>query len=306
MTISLDPSVPMARAQQCVTYSASAWKLMGKQGSWLKVQQRAANCLRAFNSRTGHDATAWFAAFNTRDRNNEPDILIAMYFATDVKVSPEQMASFDAPFETDPGVWTRDGMHPRHEYSFPSLHVRSAKLYQVWLDINNRLVTRQLKRGSQGIAVWDRAFPKASADDYLPNIRHAEGTFPEDNSDAKRHKDRLKLAFAMAVSQDIVAADGRIDPGEVAFMAKTFPPRRLGTYNLNDPGERAAVYAQARTELKDVLGHHEKLALLSTFFATCYADGSIDPAELVVLKTACADLGLERAEVAMQLAKLWK
>ena len=54
-----------------------------------------------------------------------------------------------------------------------------------------------------------------------------------------------------------------------------------------------------------MLGYHEKLGLLSTFFAACYADGKVAVQELRALREVSSALGLENADVVKYLQRLW-
>ncbi len=305
MAIPMDPSLPMPTTAEALSYSAEASKLLPTSAYWLAVQRKAAACLRMFNNHTGFDGAVWFGVREFRNGDNQLDWLVTMYFTTDAPLQPGDLDRFEQPFAGDLAPWVRDGIHPRADDAFPALYIRGTTLYQVWGESNGQLVYPKFVRDYDGMTVAWMPYNEAQMSDFLPHIRHAVGTRRGVNADMLMRKERMKIAFAMAVVQDIVAADGVIDPGEVAFLRENFPPRRLTKYKLADPGERAAVYQEARRRLAGMLGYHEKLALLSTFFATCSADGSIDPSELVVLKQACEDLGMPRSAVAQHLAKLW-
>ena len=116
---------------------------------------------------------------------------------------------------------------------------------------------------------------------------------------------QLKLAFAYRVAERVVEADGQVLDDERAFLMRTFPAEQLEELWLDDLGLRDQLAERAETELRDLIGYHEKVGLLSTFFAACLADGSIAVQELKVLKEASQTLGLDKTEVVNYLQKLW-
>ncbi len=103
----------------------------------------------------------------------------------------------------------------------------------------------------------------------------------------------------------MIEADGRVVDDERAFVLRTFPAEELEARWLDDPAVRDPLAERAATELAHMLGYHEKLALLSTFFAACYADGQVAVQELRVLKEASEALGLDREEVVEYLRRMW-
>jgi len=93
---------------------------------------------------------------------------------------------------------------------------------------------------------------------------------------------------------------------EQQFLAQAFPHDEREELWLADQEELAQQFAYAEVELPALLSHHEKLAMLSTFYAACAADGEVHPDELRVLKHACATLGLEDRDVESKLQQLWQ
>ena len=109
---------------------------------------------------------------------------------------------------------------------------------------------------------------------------------------APEQRDRLKVAFALAISQLVVRADGVVVPDEERFLREMFPPALLQSLNLDDPDTFAEVRDIAFREISEVLPREEKLQLIGLFFAMCEVDAEVDVRELEVLALAADQLGL--------------
>ena len=111
------------------------------------------------------------------------------------------------------------------------------------------------------------------------------------------HKDRLKVAFAIKISEMIVKADGVIQPSEKEFLEEAFPAEMLAALGLEDPAEYETLRNLALDELPDLLDREEKLMLVGLFLAVCESDSEIDVRELEVLALAADQLGLPFEDV---------
>jgi tellurite resistance protein len=288
----------------CVTWSSEARKVLGVgKGAWRDLQQVAALALQHFHAKTGHDAAVWFADEPLTDADNRPGTLIAMYFGTDAKATKDDLAAFEPPIAQSGLPWSADGVHERPDTAFPSLGVRKGTLYQVWEDGPDPTATSLTSGFSSRRKLT--AFSRATEDDFLPWVKHAIGVFAVPDPEKARNRRQLEVAFAYRIAERIVAADGVVDAAEQAFLERMFTADELGALWLDDPDLREAMARTAEKDLGAQLGHHQKLALLSTFYAACYADGRVELRELKVLKDACAALGLDNQEVVASLKKLW-
>lgn len=144
----------------------------------------------------------------------------------------------------------------------------------------------------------------ATADDVPPELPHAITADPE-YGEAQRHDERLRLAFAMHHTDAIVAADGVVQERESAFVRNLFPADVVRSLGLDSPAARAEQFEEARTALRERLGHHDKLALIGLFFSACYSDGTLDAREMKVLKDAGEQLGLSKDQVVKYLRRFW-
>ena len=119
------------------------------------------------------------------------------------------------------------------------------------------------------------------------------------------HRDRLKVAFALSISQLLVRADGVIVPDERAFLEEMFPQTMLVRLGLDDPERYAEVRDLAFRDVASVLDRDEKLQLLGLFFAVCEVDADIDVRELEVVTLAADQLGLSFDDVVARLTGLF-
>jgi uncharacterized tellurite resistance protein B-like protein len=180
--------------------------------------------------------------------------------------------------------------------------VYRGEIYQVWVHTGSENVVCELSMvGKRRI----RQLHASEPEDFLPFVKHAVGSNQPTDPAAALLKRKLKFAFALDVSRRIVEADGIIDEGEKDFLRRTFSDEELAELGLDEADDQMRMYDQAEAELKDLLGHHEKLALLSTFFAACYSDGKLDVREIRLIKEASSVLGIDNSDVVSYLQKLW-
>jgi uncharacterized tellurite resistance protein B-like protein len=121
----------------------------------------------------------------------------------------------------------------------------------------------------------------------------------------EQESERMKLAFALGITERILQADGVLDPQEAQWVEELFPPDLTARLGLSDASIRAEYFDAACELLPAALGHHDKLALVGLFFSACFSDGRVDAREMRVLKEAAEKLGLTREEVVKYLQRFW-
>ena len=291
-------------SRECLVISGDASRTIGRPGrSWQDLQRLAAFALQQLFHTGRHDAVAYVADLPFTDQSMRATTLVALYFCTDGALSEEDLKALATPFEKPDRAtdWSIDGVHALSDEAFPTLAIHKGALHQLWIDPKDPVCVTLSASGLRTRRTI-RTFGQSSERDFLQWVKHSVVKDPPPPRTQER--ERLKLAFSYRVAQRIVAADGVIDKGEKAFMEKTYLSE-LEEYGLTDERELDRLVVRAETELEQMLGHHEKLALLSRFFATCYSDGKLDVRELKVLKAASASLGLESQTVMQHLQKLW-
>lgn len=300
-------ALALAASEHCATWTADARPLfrMGAR-PWKDVLQAPVVALHLFHQLTGEPMTLFVACHAWTNQEHRPGTLVSLYFATDAAVSREQLETLGRPLTGLAGGWASDGIHAVPDYGFPVLQIQEGRLYHVWerepdAPPFSTIVVARGPRARPERVTWDSGAPQR----FLDDTRHAVGRIPTVHHGDRQLREQLKLAWAYRVAERVIEADGQILDDERAFLLRSFPPEQLEALWLDDLALRDQLAERAETELRDLIGYHEKLGLLSTFFGACYADGTLAVQELKVLKEASQALGLDRGEVVNYLQKLW-
>lgn len=120
--------------------------------------------------------------------------------------------------------------------------------------------------------------------------------------------DELKLAFGWHIVNQILGADGRVDPVEARFLARTFPAllmERSGFVAADgaftDRWHEALGEALLRLPTLSVA---ERVAMIDTFFRAAVVDDQFELAEAGVMHRAARLLGLREDQYAELVEKL--
>lgn len=304
----LDPTpIALPLPEHCPTWTVEARSFFAR-GSrrWSDLVHTAVLALQNFHHVSKADACVYLAAHSWTDGDNRPGTLISLYFATQARIGRDALTALGRPLQASGQGWSDDGIHAAPDYAFPLLATDKGELVHVWMDAEGEhpYGCELTSRGAQArvVEVW---FNQADPERYVPHAHHRRGTWNHADDARVQHREQLKLAFAYRVAERVVEADGVVDADERAFLASTFDPAHMESLWLDDPALRETLARQAEVELADLLGYHEKLGLLSTFFGACYADGKVAVQELKVLKEAAQALGLDNTEVVNYLRRLW-
>ncbi|NCG20246.1 MAG: hypothetical protein GWP91_14650 [Rhodobacterales bacterium] len=299
--------VALAMPEHCMTWSGDAKELFLRGiRSWKTVLQEPVLAMQNLHHNCDADLTLYVATEPWIDSQNRRGTLVSLYFATDAVIDRDDVVSLGKPLGKEDSNWRSDGVHPAPEHAFPCLALRDGEVTHVWLeDEQGTHFTYDLLATGNSARSEQIYFGDAGAERFWPHAKHAVGTWCRADDDVVQHREQLKLAFAAKVTQRVVEADGAVGDSERDFLARTFPEDQLKALWLDDLALREALARQAEQELADLLGYHEKLGLLSTFFAACHADGKVDVRELRVLREASRTLGLENADVVKYLQRLW-
>ena len=113
--------------------------------------------------------------------------------------------------------------------------------------------------------------------------------------------ERLKLAFAWHLCQQVVDADGAILPEERAFLESHFPREQLVAHGLADAEGRwtdafGATVEEAFRILPGALSADEKTSLMHMLKEASRSEGSTPDAEANVLIVAARILGVRPSD----------
>lgn len=291
-------SLPLSR--EALTFSVDVRRLAGEDPwRWEGVLRLGGRALAA-GLKADATASAWVACLPWTDRKHEETEILTLSLATDQALTREQVGALCRPILRAGRGWSLDGVVSLPSGAFPVL-VSDGEIYRTWkkdYEGLHRLAIPVLGPPSQTARLGEGDPPDGPEE--FANAFADTGTDPG----LGQERERLKLAFATRVARAITSADGVLDNREAAYMAEHFGDDKLARFGLGDPAKLAVAQAEADERLADLLGHHEKLALLSGFFAACWADGNVDVRELRALREATAQLGLHPQEVAGYLLKV--
>jgi uncharacterized tellurite resistance protein B-like protein len=291
----------------CATWTTEAHQLLSKgTRRWHTVLQTPILALQNLHQASGADATLFVGLHPWTDADGRPGTLISLYFATDARISKQHLSALGRPLEIAGQGWSDDGIHGAPDHAFPVVAMHKGELHYVWSDDDddNPFVYEVSGTGLRA-RVEAVLFTKAVPGRFFEHAKHSRGRWAQPEDARIQHKEQLKMAFAYRVAERVVEADGVVDADELAFLKRTFQADQMEALWLDDPALRDTLARQAEVELADMLGYHEKLGLLSTFFGACYADGKVQVQELKVLKEAAGALGLDNADVVSYLRRLW-
>ena len=266
---------------------------------WEGVLRLAGRALES-GATAGANASAWVACLPWTDRKHEQTEILTLSIVTDAVLTRQQVGALSRPVLSARRGWSLDGVVSLPAEAFPVL-VSLPEIHRTW---------RRDYDGTYRVAI--PALGPPSRTERLTEDHGPDG--PEEFADAiadtgtdpgiRSERERLKLAFATQVAREITGSDGVLHDREQAYMSENFSEEKLAAYGLDDESGFSVALTEADERLAEMLGHHEKLALLSGFFAACWADGNVDVRELRALREASAVLGLQPQEVAGYLLKV--
>ncbi|MEN0064369.1 MAG: hypothetical protein AAGA48_19640 [Myxococcota bacterium] len=122
---------------------------------------------------------------------------------------------------------------------------------------------------------------------------------------AEEAVERMRLAFALHHALRVVDAMSGPRVADHEYFEELFPPDLVERLNLIDPNARDAAVADARQVLPDVLGHHDKLAMVGLLFSVSFSEGPLGAAQMRALRDAAHELGVTNEQVVNYLQRLW-
>lgn len=302
MPVPIRGEIALPTNPNCVLYAASADDAM--RDGWTKLQRTAWSALEQFYSSCGIDCVAYFGRRSWLDRRNQPTNQLLLMFVMDGPASSEDLELIANVFRQSPVLWSTGAMESMPPDAFPSLCVKSGKMYQLWSTIEGQPRYLRMQLTEHRLAIVGASVDAVSGADFLPYMKHVVAGRRRVRDEDWR-MERMRIAFAHHFSRQIMEADGVIHAEEREFMARVFPSDVMESMGMADRAARKEALEDAMTQLPHLLGHHDKLAMIGLFFGVCHADGNLDAREMRVLKEAASILGLEGNEVVSYLTRLW-
>ncbi|MCB9670827.1 MAG: TerB family tellurite resistance protein [Alphaproteobacteria bacterium] len=302
MPVPIQGEIALPTNPNCVLYAAPAAQAMDE--GWTALQRTAWSALEQFYSSCGIDCVAYFGRRSWLDRRNHTVSQLLLMFVMDGPASSSDLQLIEAVFKRSPVQWSVGAMESMPQDAFPSLCVKSGKMYQLWSSIEGRPRYLRMKMAGDRLSIVGASEDAVTTADFLPYMKHVVAGRRRVRDEDWR-MERMRIAFAHHYSKAIMEADGVIHADEREFMSRVFPPDVMESMGMSDHEARQVALGEAMEQLPALLGHHDKLAMVGLFFSVCHADGNLDAREMRVLKDAASVLGLDGNEVVAYLTRLW-
>lgn len=310
---------PLPTNPNCVSFTTGAADLFAAR-TWAELQRFAADVSAPFHRVSGLPVLAGYAWRVALDRKNEQQLQGQLYFVFDGPATSDHLDALES------AVLIADlGFGPATVERVPltgalAVLTVEGRSYSVWsndpIDAtedgepalppepwSRQLVWSSAEEGPRVSARVVLASQATTADRAL-SLPGVVGT-PAPFTEAEQEAERMRLAFARRVVEDLVSAVSPMNAAKRAFLEQLFPAdlmMRLGLANRELVEE---YYEHGREVLPAALGYHDKLALVGVFFSACCRDGTLDAREMRVLREGGEMLGLTREQVVKYLRRFW-
>ncbi len=304
MAVQVGNPVSLPTNPNALIYGANATEVL-RGRPFTDVQRICARALDRFGQSSGLVAEVLFGWRIVQDRRNVRSTQVTASFVVDGPAGAIEIGLIDAVMEASSIPWTPMTIERVPRNAVHSLISRGGSVEQIWVEEQGELVASRLVLHPDDVVRIHRTRPDvARADAFLPGVGHVVGV-ERDLTEADLEIARMRLAWTLDHARQIVAADGKIDAQEARFLETVFPETVLNEMRIGSEAERAAVAAVAKERLPNVLGYHDKLALVSLLFSCSYSDGQLEASEMKVVREAGAALGLSRDDVVAWLRRYW-
>lgn len=296
-------TLPLPANPNAVVFSAPAVNVFG-QRSWAQVLELAQGPLLTLHQACELPCMAGFGWRVGLDRKNRRTLRLAMYFVVDGRLEAEHLDGLEQAISHNPVFWGISHIERIPANGVPVLLAHDGGC-SLLVDDGIPAVARGLRLHEGAVEIT--AVPvtaEAVAERRVLALPTVVGRLPEFDA-ANQDVERMRLAFAFTFAQRIVEADGVVQDDEARFMEEVFRPSLLDRLGLGDPAGRKHWLDASLRQLPEILGYHDKLALIGLFFSACYSDGNLDAREMRVLKDAADALGVERERVVQYLQRFW-
>lgn len=302
MAVPIRGEIALPTNPNCVLFACASHPALAD--GWLALQRLMWTALERFYSSSGIDCVGYFGRRSWLDRRNHTIDQVVAMFVFDGPATQADLQLIDGVFKASPLPWSKGAMESMQQDAFPSLCVKSGKMYQLWSLVDDVPRCLRLEYKGERLAVVGETEASATTSMFLPYLKHVVAG-RRSISEEDWRMERMRIVFAHDVSRRIIEADGIVHDDEREFLARVFPADIMRQVGVEDPADYAAALAEALEQLPGLLGHHDKLAMIGLFFSVCHSDGNLAADEMKVLKEAATLLGVPGSEVVTYLTKLW-
>ncbi len=245
------------------------------------------------------------------DRRNQRSVLGTLFFVFDGPATADDLDRLERSVFDSAQTWEGSSIE-----RVPSEVVWAG----VWVDGRPHLVVEPDHHSGDGRGsyrrwyvrgfTWDARYDPpvgvvaidAESEDLPPWQRITPGAAAY--SRAEEDVERMRLAFALHHALRILHTTNS-PSADRAYFDELFPPDLIERLQLHDPARRHAVVVDAQRILPNVLGHHDKLAMVGLLYSVCFSDGPLGAAQMRALRDAAHELGVTNDQVVQYLQRLW-
>lgn len=303
---------PLPPNPNCVSFTTDAPTLFASR-TWAELQRLAADLADAFHHASKFPVLAGYAWRVALDRKNDQQVQGQLYFvfdgpATSVHLDTLEAAALVADLGFGPATVERVPLT-----GVPAVLLWDSRAHSVWsvepVDAGDSEPPvpprepwcRQISWSPEGRPLTRLVYLSEEVAPSLPPVLGTAAPY----TDAEQEAERMRLAFAKRVVEQILTAVSPMNAPKRAFLDQLFPADLLVRLGLGHASVVDEYYDSGKELLPHALGHHDKLALVGVFFSACCRDGSLDAREMRVLREGGEMLGLTRDQVVKYLRRFW-
>jgi uncharacterized tellurite resistance protein B-like protein len=290
----------------CVAFVTQAERLFGGR-SWSELQQLACRVVLPFHVDTALPTLAGYAWRVALTRRNERITQGMLYVALDGPATAAHLDALEASMDKLGLGFGPASVERVPVNGAPAIIATDGRCAGIWsreADAGEPWIRRLEADAAGAVRAVVAGASELGPEDYWQELVQVIGV-PPPYGEAERELERMRLAFALQYTRRIVEADGVVRDGEAEFVDTVFPPDLVRRLGLDEVAAQVEYFEAAEVQLRVMLGHHDKLALIGLFFSACFSDGSLDAREMRLLKDAGEALGLTREQVVKYLRRFW-
>lgn len=295
----------------CVLFTTDARALFG-QRTHGQLMRQFMTLAAPFHGQSRLSVLVGLGCRFARDRRNQESLQATLFFVFDGPATADDLARLErsvlegaqtftaSSIERLPddavwaGLWHRGQPHvivepdPGSANGYGGYERWFARAFEWRADQGPSVEMVAIDAGSPDLPPWTRVTPVATA--YTQEEEAVE---------------RMRLCFALHYTLRILDAVGGGTEVHRQYLEDLFPADLVQRLGLDDLAERQRVLEVARRRLPEVLGHHDKLAMVGLLFSVSFTDGPLHASQMRVLRDAAHALGVTNEQVVAYLQRLW-
>jgi len=303
MAISVDTEFRLPAALTGPAFSVDARIILGPNREWRVLEEQVLGALWRLSEAHGHDGVAWFCALAPDGSGGAQRL--GLLVSWDGPVGDEEADTLLAALRATGVNWRSEGHRAIPRRAFPCVALKEGFTYQLWVEGRRGLSVPTLAFEDDDLLQARTALEAADPTSFPPRVIHAVGIHVPHQDEEIDPLEMHTVVFALNVCERLIEADGVVSEGEIEFLRRIFPPRRLERFGLQDRVKFLLLRQNAGEALARTMPHGEKLSLMGLFWRAGESDGAVDPVQLQILQDAAFQLQLDWEEVESYLRGIW-